>query len=108
MLNKNYLLVEPFPTIVDEVFERLNSDIHATMDLFGQQEYGEVNEKLAEHSEIQILSFFEIMEEQPSDPVKATSSSNTIALTTDDDINESIRSLNTQQKEAFNVVYKWS
>ena len=52
VLNKNYLLVEPFPTIADEVFERLNSDIHTTMNLYGQQENDEVNEKLAEHSEI--------------------------------------------------------
>ena len=57
VLNKNYLLFEPFPTIVDEAFERLNSDIHTNMDLYGQQENDEVNEKLAEHSEIQILSF---------------------------------------------------
>ena len=46
-----FFLVEPFGTIVDEAFERLNSVIHTNMDSYGQQENDEVNEESAEHSE---------------------------------------------------------
>lgn len=51
VVNFFFFLVEPFATIVDEAFERLNSVIHTNMDSYGQQENDEVNEESAEHSE---------------------------------------------------------
>lgn len=51
MVNFFFFLVEPFATIVDEAFERLNSVIHTNMDSYGQQENDKVNEESAEHSE---------------------------------------------------------
>ena len=37
LVNQNYSLVEPFATIVDNTFLRLNSDIDNIMDPYGQQ-----------------------------------------------------------------------
>lgn len=73
-------MVEPFATIVDEAFEKLNSVIHTNMDSYGQQENDEVNEESAEHSENWDTESFETMEEQPSDLVNTTFLSNTITL----------------------------
>ena len=73
-------MVEPFATIVDEAFERLNSVIHTNMDSYGQQENDEVNEESAEHSENWDTEPFETMVEQPSDLVNTTFLSNTITL----------------------------
>ena len=67
VVNKFFLLVEPFPTIVDEAFERLNSEIHTNVDSYGQQENEEINEELTEHSENSDTESFETLEEQPSD-----------------------------------------
>ena len=107
LVNKNYLLVDPFATIFDEAFERLNSDIHTNMESYGLQENLVVNEELAKHSGNSGTESSETMEKQPSDLVNATFLSNAITLVTDYVIDQSIRSLNTQQIEVFNVVHQW-
>ena len=38
LINQNHLQVEPFETIVNNAFERFNSELETNMDPFGQQQ----------------------------------------------------------------------
>ena len=44
VVNQNYSLGEPFPTFVDDTFQRISCDTDSIMDPYGQQENDEVNE----------------------------------------------------------------
>ena len=62
LVNQNYSLVEPFATIVDNVFLRLSSDIDNIMYPYSQQENDEVNDYLIEDRHDSESETFETME----------------------------------------------
>ena len=51
MVNQNHLKVEPFETIVNDAFERFNSELETNMDPFGQQENDETYDQQSQQLE---------------------------------------------------------
>ena len=98
----------PFATIIDNAFLRLNSDIDNIMDPYSQQGNDEVNDYLTEDIDNYQSESFETMETHSADVANKNFMSNKLPAILDNIINENIRSLNMKQREVFNFIDKWS
>ena len=101
--------VDPTETIVNDAFERFNSELETNMDPFRQQEndetYDQQSQQLEEpDTDICDTDFSEIENQLRH----ADATSRQTSLFSDDMINEDIRSLNEKQWKVFNILHKSS
>ena len=102
-INNNRQLLEPYAELVDIAFERLRSDLEANIDPFGQQENCEVEESLLNQSQDENTEEEECVQSITfHDPLSSVQD-----MVNDTEINQNVRSLNNEQREVFNVIYKW-
>ena len=107
VVNQNYSLAEPFATIVDDAFLRINYDNVTNMDPYGHQEKDEVTDKIVDFSDNSDIDTLETTKSQSADLGNTNAFTNLLRVVPGDNvINKNIRSLNMQQREIFNFVHK--
>ena len=104
LVNQNYSLVEPFPTIVDNEFLRLSSDTDNIMDPHGQQDNDGVNGYLTEDIDDSERETFETMEAHSVDVGNYNLMSNKLPAIPDNIINENIRSIDIRSLKKFAIL----
>ena len=108
VVNQNYSLAEPFATIVDDAFLRINCDNVTNMDPYGHQEKDEVTDKIVDFSDNSDIDTLETTKSQSADLGNTNAFTNLLRVVPGDNvINKNIRSLNMQQREIFNFLHKW-
>ena len=107
VVNQNYSLAEPFATIVDDAFLRINCDNVTNMHPYGHQEKDEVTDKIVDFSDNSDIDTLETTKSQSADLGNTNAFTNLLRVVPGDNvINKNIRSLNMQQREIFNFVHK--
>ena len=96
MVNQNYSLVEPFATVVDNAFLRLESDMRND----------EVNGYLTEDIDDSESEALETMEAHSADIENDNVMPNKLPVIPDNIINENIWSLKMKQREVFYFIVK--
>ena len=106
-VNENKIKIEPYGDLVDAALNNLRSHAINNQDSYAQQENDEVEGLIQTTNEL-------ISEDPDDEPVifdEQGSSSNllpTISSLSDDEINSMICSLNSKQRQIFNVIMKWA
>ena len=109
LVYQNHLKVDPFETIVNDAFERFNSELETNMDPFGQQENDETYDQQSQQLEKSDTENCDADFSETENHLRhADVTSRQTPLLSDDKINEHIRSLSEEQWKAFDVLHKCS
>ena len=102
IINANKQIIEPFDEIVDSALENFVDSIPTNLDAFGQQENEEVENIVLNNQHA---------EQDHSEQGSSTSNHAPLRRTnivSDEELFEKIRSLNTTQRQIFDVAYNWT
>ena len=109
LVNQNHFQVETFETIVNDAFEKFNSELETNMDPFRQQKndetYDQQSQQLEESDTENCDADFS---ETENEARYADTTSRKTPLLSDNMINEHIRSFNEEQQKHFHVLHKLS
>ena len=107
IVNENKIKIEPYGDLVDTALSNLRAHLINNQDSYAQQENDDVEGLIETTNEL-------ISEDADNEPVvldeqgNSSSHLSTIPPLSDDEINMMIRSLNSKQREIFDVVMNWA
>ena len=105
IVNANKRIIEPYDEIVDTALENFVDNFPSNLDAFGQQENEEVDDIMFNQNSN--LQNYEDQEQRQSTENLAPLSRRTNIIS-DIELFEKIRSLNTRQRNIFEVVFSWT
>ena len=103
IVNENKRKLEPYGDLVDEAFRTYHADLDTNLDPFAQQKNEEIEDILNNAQDIN-----DDEEEERQNQTTGTSFSERPCVLPDKEINEKIGSLNTKQREIFDIVFSWT
>ena len=107
VVNENKIKTEPYSELVDEALSNLRSNLSHNQDSYAQQENDEVKhlletaDQLASEENEEEISLF------GNDDTSSSSTMSRPLLMNEDEINAKVCTLNSIQKQAFDVVINW-
>ena len=105
VVNRNKQIFEPYGDLVDSALLNLRASRNS-QDAFAEQENDEVQEQLLSDTN-------DLESEDPSNNAIILEDTNSVAmnarvLLSDDEINAKVRSLNSKQRQCFDIVHNWA
>ena len=106
IVNSNRQKVEPYATVVDDAFRKVQEENQSNIDPFGQQEneetYAELDEGMLDSEDEGNVEESETMSQG------VDFGNQGLQIVSDNVVNETIRSLNEKQRQVFDIVHKWA